>query len=224
MLETNTLKKSKGEHSTPCRKQLPLKIIKNKCEWYTGNSHMSVTHNEFCHFQQILANLKGNASWAVEKSPLRNIQEHSGGEDKRDAGILQSHYCDPRRKIQEWCSTDAWWWATMLDVISWLWSTRPLRNRAQRTPISLSILALWWPSAPGIAAMWAWQHSTISVCSATWHWEAGIRWLHYCKWPAPVTTTNTRTHMWTLQICIYVYTWMDIKSFGTDWKISHSCP
>ncbi len=92
-------------------------------------------------------------------------------------------------------SSDAWWWATILDIISWLWSTRPLKNRTQRTLFSLSILALWWPSAPGIAAMWAWLHGTISVCSATWHWEAGIRWLHYCKWPAPVTHTNTRTHV-----------------------------
>lgn len=122
----------------------------------------------------------------------RNIQEHSEGEDERQ----RSRYCDPTRKIQEWCSADAWWWwATMPDIISWLWSTSPLRNRTQQTPFSLSIPALWWPSGPGIAAMWAWLHGTISVCSATWHWEAGIRWLHYCKWLAPVTHTNTHTHV-----------------------------
>lgn len=80
------------------------------------------------------------------------------------------------------------------------------RNRTQRTPISLSILALWWPSAPGIAAMWAWLQSTISVCSATWHWEARIRWLHYCKWLTPVTHTNTHTCVCSLEIHIHVCT------------------
>lgn len=100
-----------------------------------------------------------------------------------------------------------WWWATtMPDLISCLWSTRPLRNRTQRTPFSLSILALWWPSAPGIAAMWAWLHGTISVCSATWHWEAGIRWLHYCKWLVPVTHANTRTRMCAFANSVHIHT------------------
>lgn len=49
--------------------------------------------------------------------------------------------------------------------------------------------------AARIAAMRAWLHCTISVSSATWHWEGGIRWLHYCKCLAPVTHTNTRTHV-----------------------------
>lgn len=171
--------------NTPWHKLLLPKVLKT--------IHRQFPHNEFCHFQRILANLKGNAFWAVEISSLslsRNIQEHSEGEEQR-----QSHYSDPTREIQEGCRADAWWWATIADNISWLRSTSSLRNRTQRTRLSLSILALWWPSAPGIAAMWAWLHSTISVCSATWHWEAGIRWLHYCKWPAPVTHTSTRTHV-----------------------------
>lgn len=70
----------------------------------------------------------------------------------------------------------------------------------QWTHFSLGILALWWSLAPGIAAMWAWLLGTISVSSATWHWEGGIRWLHYCKCLAPVTHTNTPTHL-----CLLAY-------------------
>lgn len=135
------------------------------------------------------------------------------GRDKQHAALPLSRYCDPTRKIQKWCGVGALWWATIPDTISWLWSTKPLRNRTQWAPFSLSILALWWSSAPGIAAMWAWLHSTISVCSATWHWEAGIRWLHYCKWLAPVTYTNTRTHVCAFfQIHIYQSYILHIKS------------
>lgn len=93
------------------------------------------------------------------------------------------------------CSADVLWWATAPAIMSWLGSTRPLRNWTQWTHFSLSILALRCSSAPGIAAMRAWLHCTISVSSATWHWEGGIRWLHYCKCLAPVTHTNTRTHV-----------------------------
>lgn len=131
---------------------------------------------------------------------LRTLKSGSQGKlGERDTEILQSRRCDPTRKIQEWCWS-AGWWGTTPDNISWPGSTRPPRHRRQRSPLSLSILSLRWPSAPGIAAMWAWLHSTISVCSATWHWEAGIRWLHYCKWLAAVTHTNTRTHACALRM------------------------
>lgn len=60
-----------------------------------------------------------------------------------------------------------------------------------------SVLPLWWPSFPGIAAMRVWLHATISVHSATWHWEAGIRWLHYRGWLYPLSYTQTHvlTHI-----------------------------
>lgn len=83
------------------------KSIKNNSDLGTpGIPTGSVAHNEFCHFQWILANLQGNTFWAVEISSLglsRNIQEHSEGKHKRLAEILWSHCCDPTRKIQERC-------------------------------------------------------------------------------------------------------------------------
>lgn len=107
---------------------------------------------------------------------------------------LNRFWCDdpyPKRKkvkVLRWCR--------LMRTTHW-----PVKkNWTQWTHFSFGILALWWSLAPGIAAMWAWLLGTISVSSATWHWEGGIRWLHYCKCLAPVTRTNTPTHL-----CLLAY-------------------
>lgn len=121
----------------------------------------------------------------VALGTFKNIQK---------ATLLRSRHCDPTRKIQEWCSLTMGHHTRryLLALVHWATKKQNAVN---------SILSLHSGSSvvirPGNSSysMWAWLHSTISVHAATWHWEAGIRWLHYCKWAAPVTYTNTRTHV-----------------------------
>lgn len=167
--------------------------------WYTGISHMGVTNAKW-----ILPLPMSFDQMPSEKHPLwitlgrfkntqRTVTSNIWSFCEAATRTLQGKF----RNGAAWMPYDGRPYRTWAGMVAWRWATRPRRKRTQWTPFSLSILALWWSSAPGIAAMWAWLHSTISVCSATWHWEAGIRWLHYCKWLLPpVTHTNTSTSLW----------------------------